>query len=84
MGWLEWARGRGSIAGAYIDRCLAEYPEDQLAQLIGRYMDVGGICPWARVKRHSWSWSSRRWKESSPKFLPPSGNEQQGAPVMAC
>lgn len=71
MGWVEWARGRGSVAGAYIDRCLEQSPENQLAQLIGRYMDVGGICPWAKVRRHSWSWNNRRWANTARKFLPP-------------
>lgn len=84
MGWVEWARGRGSVSGAYIDRCLEEFPENQLAQLIGRYMDAGGICPWAKVKRHSWSWNNRGWTNTAQKFLPPRGNEQRGAPVMPC
>lgn len=56
MGWIEWARGRGSCAGAFIDRCRELTPEHELAQLIEQYMALGGISPWARVKVHSWSW----------------------------
>lgn len=56
MAWVEWARGRGSCAGAFIDRCRELAPEDELIRLIEQYMVLGGICPWARVKVHSWSW----------------------------
>ena len=84
MVWVEWARGRGSIAGAYVDRCVERYPQNRLAQLLGRYMDVGGICPWAQVKQHSWSWSNYEQGKSARKFLGRSGNEQSPTSVMAC
>lgn len=84
MIWVEWARGRGSIAGAYSDRCREQYPQNRLAQLLGRYMEVGGICPWAQVKRHSWSWSNYEQGKTAQKSLRRSGNEQSSPPVMAC
>lgn len=84
MVWVEWARGRGSIAGAYADRCVERYPQNRLAQLLSRYMDVGGICPWAQVKQHSWSWSNYEQGKSVRKFLSGSGNEQSFSSVMAC
>lgn len=84
MVWVEWARGRGSIAGAYADRCVERYPQNRLAQLLSRYMDVGGICPWAQVKQHSWSWNNHAQEKSARKFLSGSGNEQHPSSVMAC
>lgn len=55
VGWIEWARGRGSIAGAYLDRCRTLVPGHGLAELLEQAMAMGGICPWARVREHSWS-----------------------------
>jgi len=59
MAWIEWARGRGTAAGSFVDLCLAEFPQNQFSQLIERFMQLKGVCQWARVKRHSWSWSQR-------------------------
>lgn len=56
VGWIEWARGRGSVAGAYLDRCRELEPAHGLADLLERAMGLGGICPWARVREHSWSY----------------------------
>ncbi|MCH8565248.1 DUF4192 domain-containing protein [Nesterenkonia sp. LB17] len=57
MAWIEWARGRGSAAGSFIDRCLQEFPENEFSRLIERLMQLKGVCLWARVKQHSWSWA---------------------------
>lgn len=57
MGWIEWVRGRGSAAGSYVDRCLTEFPQNQFCQVIESLMQFKGVCLWARVKQHSWSWS---------------------------
>lgn len=59
MAWIEWARGRGTAAGSFVDLCLEEFPQNQFSQLIERFMQLKGVCQWARVKRHSWSWSRR-------------------------
>lgn len=88
MAWIEWARGRGSCAGAFVDRCREIAPESELARLIEQYMALGGICPWARVKVHSWSWWHRgagqgpvqRAAEKIEKLCE-TGNEQGG---VAC
>lgn len=58
MAWVEWARGRGSAAGGFIDYCLDRYPDNVLCRLIDELMRRGQICPWARVKEHSWAWES--------------------------
>ena len=55
MGWIEWARGRGTISGAYLDRCLDHVPRHPLGELLTLYTDGGAICPWAMVREHSWS-----------------------------
>lgn len=57
MAWIEWARGRGTAAGSFIDRCLQEFPDNEFSRLIERLMQLKGVCLWARVKQHSWSWS---------------------------
>ncbi|MGJ9371667.1 DUF4192 family protein [Nesterenkonia sp. CF4.4] len=57
MGWIEWVRGRGSAAGSFVDRCLAEFPDNGFSQVIESLMQFKGVCLWARVKQHSWSWS---------------------------
>ncbi|GAB3189389.1 DUF4192 family protein [Nesterenkonia suensis] len=55
MCWIEWARGRGSISGAYVDRCLDLAPDHPLARLMQVDQGIGRICPWAMVRDHSWS-----------------------------
>ncbi len=60
MAWIEWARGRGTAAGSFIDQCLAEFPENQFSRLIDRLMQLKGVCLWARVKKHSWSWAQNQ------------------------
>lgn len=57
MAWIEWARGRGTAAGSFIDRCLSEFPENELSRIIERLMQLKGVCLWARTKQHSWSWT---------------------------
>ncbi|MGJ9404992.1 DUF4192 family protein [Nesterenkonia aurantiaca] len=57
MAWIEWARGRGTAAGSFIDRCLSEFPDNELSRIIERLMQLKGVCLWARTKQHSWSWT---------------------------
>lgn len=65
MAWIEWARGRGTAAGSFIDQCLAEFPENQFSRLIDRLMQLKGVCLWARVKKHSWSWAQSQAQSRS-------------------
>ncbi len=58
MAWIEWARGRGSAAGGFIDYCLDRHPDNVLCRLIDELMRRGQICPWARVEEHSWTGES--------------------------
>lgn len=57
MGWIEWARGRGTAAGSFIDQCLSEFPQNELSRILERLMQLKGVCLWARTKQHSWSWT---------------------------
>ncbi|MBO0595967.1 DUF4192 family protein [Nesterenkonia sp. E16_7] len=57
MAWIEWARGRGTAAGSFIDQCLSEFPDNELSRIIERLMQLKGVCLWARTKQHSWSWT---------------------------
>ncbi|GAA1143830.1 DUF4192 family protein [Nesterenkonia lutea] len=65
MAWIEWSRGRGTAAGAFIDQCLQEFPQNQFSALIERLMQLKGVCAWARVKKHSWSWTRSQAESKS-------------------
>lgn len=65
--WTEWIRGCGSSTDAFAAAVQQRFPErwaDQqdppLAALVRHWMSTVGVCPWARVKRTSYSW----WKSS--------------------
>lgn len=69
MAWVEWARGRGTASGSFIDRCLEEFPHNEFSRLIEELMRLKGVCRWARVKQHSWSWG-RGARGSRPEQRP--------------
>ncbi|MDZ5078440.1 DUF4192 family protein [Nesterenkonia sp. HG001] len=54
MSWIEWARGRGTLSGAYLDRCLHLVPGHQVGRMRKTDRGIGRICPWAMVREHSW------------------------------
>ncbi len=45
--WLEWALGRGSIAGAFVDLALAADPTDVFAAWLGMRLQRGELPEWA-------------------------------------
>jgi hypothetical protein len=45
--WLAWALGRGSAAGALLDRVLAEAPEHRMAGLLHAFVGSGALPEWA-------------------------------------
>lgn len=59
MGWIEWARGRGTISGAYLDRCLELQPGHRLGKILNTHTSNGRICRWAMIREHSWSTGGR-------------------------
>jgi hypothetical protein len=46
LAWFEWARGRGSAAGDYLDRALAIGPGYELARLFSQMVSMGRIPDW--------------------------------------
>lgn len=58
VAWVEWARGRGSLAGRIMEQCRTAHPDYPLARLLGEVIDRGILAGWAR--RRSTAWSSAR------------------------
>ncbi|MBB5749157.1 DUF4192 family protein [Micrococcus sp. TA1] len=58
VAWVEWARGRGSVAGRIIEECRRSDPDYPLAQVLGEVIDRGILSGWAR--RRSTAWSATR------------------------
>jgi hypothetical protein len=46
LAWFEWARGRGSAAGDYLDRALSIGPGYELARLFSQMVSAGRIPDW--------------------------------------
>ncbi|WP_188741886.1 DUF4192 family protein [Agromyces bauzanensis] len=46
-GWLAWTLGRGSAAGALVDRALEIDPSHTMAGLLAAYLGTGAIPEWA-------------------------------------
>jgi hypothetical protein len=57
VAWVEWARGRGSVAGRIIEECRRADPDYPLGQVLGEVVDRGIISGWA--SRRSTAWSAR-------------------------
>ena len=60
LGWLEWARGRGSRAHHYLQEALDEAPGYTLAELLLTLVGTGSLAPWARRRETAWTSDSRR------------------------
>lgn len=60
LGWLEWARGRGSRAHHYLQEALEETPGYTLAELLLALVGTGSLAPWARRRETAWTSDSRR------------------------
>lgn len=54
LAWMEWARGRGSRADAFLERCLDIAPDYQLAVLLRQLLSRGYLNSWARRRRQAW------------------------------
>ncbi|KRF06155.1 hypothetical protein ASH00_07775 [Arthrobacter sp. Soil782] len=59
LGWLEWARGRGSRAHYYLQEALDEAPGYTLAELLMTLVGTGSLAPWARRRETAWTSESR-------------------------
>lgn len=58
--WLEWARGRGSVAGRMLEEIHRDDPEYPLGQLLGEIVDRGMLSGWASRRETAWSATARR------------------------
>jgi hypothetical protein len=52
--WVEWARGRGTAAGALLDTCVAECPDYRLGTLLHRLVDSGRMPDWVPDPARAW------------------------------
>lgn len=49
-GWLSWSLGRGSAAGAFIDRAIEIDPGHSMAGLLATFIGTGALPEWAFVR----------------------------------
>ncbi|MHA7154978.1 DUF4192 domain-containing protein [Arthrobacter sp. TMN-50] len=54
LGWIEWARGRGSRAHVYLQEALKEMPGYSLAGLLEQVVARGMLAEWSRDKELAW------------------------------
>lgn len=59
LGWMEWARGRGSRAHHYLQGALEETPGYTLAELLLVLVGTGSLAHWARRRESAWTSDSR-------------------------
>ncbi|KHL03094.1 DUF4192 domain-containing protein [Sinomonas humi] len=54
LGWICWARGRGSKAAGFLRRSLSAIPGYRFADLLARVIDRGDLAGWARSPETAW------------------------------
>ncbi|WP_171041262.1 DUF4192 family protein [Sinomonas susongensis] len=54
LGWIFWARGRGSKASGFLRRALSTAPGYRFADLLSRVVDGGEVAGWARSPETAW------------------------------
>ncbi len=52
LGWLNWALGRGSIAGKHVDEALALRPDYGMAEVLATILHNGMLPEWAFASEH--------------------------------
>lgn len=60
LAWIEWARGRGSMAHEALEMVLQEFPDYSLARLLSDFVATGTLPVWATDRDSSWSGSAER------------------------
>ena len=60
LAWIEWARGRGSMAHEALEMVLQEFPDYSLARLLRDFVATGTLPVWATDRDSSWSGSADR------------------------
>jgi hypothetical protein len=66
LAWIEFARGRGSRAFAYLDRAEGALPGYRLAGLLKELIQRGGLPEWARQPGTAWSAAGRSRLPEAP------------------
>jgi hypothetical protein len=54
LGWVSWARGRGTRAAGYLRRALSAAPDYRFAELFSRIVESGEVAGWARRPETAW------------------------------
>lgn len=54
LGWIFWARGRGSKASGFLRRALSAAPGYRFADLLVRVVEGGEVAGWARSPETAW------------------------------
>lgn len=73
LAWIEWARGRGSRAHAFLGRCLNRYPSYRLALLLRGLLDHGALPAWARYRSSAWPGPGTGQPGAAPPGTPQAG-----------
>ncbi|MDR7347285.1 DUF4192 family protein [Enteractinococcus fodinae] len=53
--WIEWVRGRGSVALTYVRQARKHFPADQLLVILERLLELGTVAEWAIRVDCAWS-----------------------------
>lgn len=53
--WIEWARGRGSIAMTYVRQARKHFPTEQSLANLEKFLNQGRVAGWATRKASAWS-----------------------------
>lgn len=53
--WIEWARGRGSIAMTYAKQARKHFPTEQFLITLEKFLSQGRVAGWATRKGSAWS-----------------------------
>lgn len=54
LAWIEWCKGRGTWAGAYLQLCQQYQPRYRLAELLDKLLSTGHIADCAKDPRTAW------------------------------
>lgn len=54
LAWIEWARGRGSLAMVLLEQTLRECPDYNLARLLKELLNSGLMPNWATDQQRAW------------------------------
>lgn len=53
--WIEWARGRGSVAATYVKQARKRFPTNHLLSLLEDFLRYGQVAGWAMCTESAWS-----------------------------